>query len=135
MTVVTARAVNGDGLVGTVSAAILTRAGTPATAQPPEIFATYTTGCILTNPAAECGPFPAGGQVLMFGNAFYGDGFPGSLAIIDDCGGSQPTPSSAGSFGNTWTVPSTPGATCTTTVRVTNLEGGSSEVSAHYHLQ
>lgn len=133
--IITARAVNGDGLVGTATAAILTHAGTQATAQPPQLSIEYTTGCFLGTPPSECGPFAAGGQVLMFGDVFWNDGIPGSMTIVDDCGGSQPAPGSTTFVGNSWFTPNTPGRTCTTTVHATNLQGSSNEVSAHYHLQ
>jgi hypothetical protein len=133
--IITARAVNGDGLVGTTSVAVLTQPGTPGAAQDPVIVATLENGCDLGAPTRDCGQVAVGSLQSISGRVSYGDGFPGSVTILDDCGGSQPAPPSAGFLANAWTVPSTPGVACTITVRASSLLGGNSEVSAHYQLQ
>lgn len=57
------------------------------------------------------------------------------MTIRDDCAGAQPDVSSPlFFFADTWQAPNTPGASCTTTVRATNLEGIVTEVAARYHL-
>jgi hypothetical protein len=134
--ILTARAINGDGLAETLSAAILVRAGVPATAQPPRIFASLDTGCSLGDSSSPpgCGQIQAGSHVALYGNVSWADGLPGALAIIDDCVGTQPTPDDANFFNVGWDLPSTPGRTCTTSVRATNLQGVSSEVAARYQL-
>lgn len=134
--IVTARAVNGDGLASTISAAILVRAGSSATAQPPQLFGTLANGCSFqssTSPV-DCGQVQAGGLFGLFGNMSWADGHPGSLTITDDCGGAQPEPSNSFFFDTSWALPSTPGTICTTTVHATNLEGVSSDAVARYQL-
>lgn len=133
--ILTMRAVNGDGLASTLSAAILTRSGTPATAQPPQLFVSFDNGCAFQSSATptDCGSLQAGGERLVFGNVFWADGLPGSVTIADDCAGAQPDAIGA-FFSATWSVPTTPGRACTTTVRATNLQGASTELAARYQL-
>ena len=97
--ILTATAVNGDGIVGTASAAILVRAGTPATSQPPSISGQLFPGpiCILdTNVPSpvSCGAIPAGTQMSVYGSVSWADGIPGSVVLLDNCNGGllQPTP-------------------------------------------
>lgn len=136
--ILTARAVNGDDLVGTLSAAILTRPGTPATALAPQIDMRLN-GCSFRSAApmspVDCGQVPAGSPVFAFGFVAWLDGLPGSLTITDDCGGGfVPTDLAFGNLFNNWSVPNTPGTTCTMTVQATNLQGVTSEATAQYHL-
>jgi hypothetical protein len=135
--ILTARAVNGDGLASTLSAAILVRAGGPATAQPPVFSGSLANGCFFQSSGvpADCGLAQAGGSFGLFGNMFWADGHPGSLTITDDCGGgAQSDPNNLFFFDAPWTLPSEPGRICTTTVRATNLEGVSSDAVARYQL-
>jgi hypothetical protein len=135
--ILTARAVNGDGLVGTLSAAVLVRAGAaPAMTQPPQMFVQLDSGCVFQGSAtpANCGQIQAGRQLSMFGGVSWVDGLPGSVTIDDDCVGPQPEPGRADFFMTAWALLPTPGRTCTTTVRATNLQGVSSAVAARYQL-
>jgi hypothetical protein len=135
--ILTARAVNGDGLVSTVTAAVLTHAGTPATPQPPTIgiqISSNNGSCFAVAPGdpVTCPvPVQAGTQVSLFGSTGWADGHPGSLTINDDCAGPQPAPSNTSFFGAVWTVPTAP-ATCTVTVRATDLEGVATDAIMHY---
>jgi hypothetical protein len=134
--ILTARAVNGDGLAGTLSAALLTRPGTPPTAQPPQINAQIN-NCSLASgqPTRDCGPVPSGAPMFLFGNVSWLDGHPASLTVTDNCGGGfTPENPEFGNLHNNWTAPITPGATCTLTIQATNLEGVTSTASALYHL-
>jgi hypothetical protein len=136
----TAHAVNGDGLATTVTAAVLTRPGTAATARPPRPFVVFQEsnfGCPFGSSASptDCGPFQTGSQRSLSGQVSWDDGHPGSVTITDDCVGPRPDASDAGFFFSaSWLAPDMPGATCTTTVRATNLEGVSTEVAARYHV-
>jgi hypothetical protein len=132
----TVHAVSGDGLSATLTAAVLTRAGTAPTARPPQPSAVFDTGCSFGSSATppDCGSVPPGIQRTVFGNVFWDNGHPGALTIRDDCAGPQPDPSTTTFFSATWQAPNTPGATCTTTVRATDLEGVVTEVAARYHL-
>jgi hypothetical protein len=135
----TAHAVNGDGLATTVTAAVLTRPGTAATARPPQpvaIFQETNFGCGFGSSASpsDCGPFQTGSQLSMNGQVFWNDGHPGSVTITDDCVGPRPEPGGTGLFFASWLAPNMPGATCTTTVRATNLEGVSAEIASRYQL-
>jgi hypothetical protein len=136
----TAHAVNGDGLATTVTAAVLTHPGTAATARPPQpfvVFQEFNFGCTFGSSASptDCGPFQTGSQLSLNGQVSWDDGHPGSVTITDDCVGPRPDASDAGFFFSaSWLAPDMPGATCTTTVRATNLEGVSTEVAARYQL-
>jgi hypothetical protein len=131
-----ARAVNGDGLAATISAAVLSHAGSPPTAQPPQIFANFDTGCMLRSSGApaDCGPVPASRPLSLFGNVAWADGIPDSVTITDDCAISQPIADNLLFFHASWNLINAAGRICTTTVRATNLQGTSSEVAAHYQL-
>ncbi|HEX7841380.1 MAG TPA: hypothetical protein VF469_28070, partial [Kofleriaceae bacterium] len=133
--ILTMRAINGDGLVSTLSAAILTRPGGPATAQPPQMGVNFENGCAFQSSATptDCGSLQAGSQRSVFGSVFWVDGLPGSVTIHDDCAGQEPDATSS-FFSDTWSTPTTPGTTCTTTVRATNLQGTSTEFAARYQL-
>jgi len=134
--IITGRAVNGDGLVGTISAAILARPGSPAIAHPPHISASLDVGCVLTDSVApaECGQVRTDRPLTLSGNIDYVDGLAGSMIVADDCGGPLPQPHIPAQFTTTWRLPNTPGRICTTTVQVTNLQGFTSEVAARYQL-
>ncbi|HWO19858.1 MAG TPA: hypothetical protein VNO30_13825 [Kofleriaceae bacterium] len=140
--ILTATAVNGDGLASTLSAAILVRTGTAGTAQPPSIYAQIYPGlnCYLSSSSPgptplDCGTVPAGSQLGLFGNLSWADGTPGSVTLIDTCNGGLTQPNNAYNFNSYWNLPSLSGQTCTLTVRATNLQGGVSEAAALYHLQ
>jgi hypothetical protein len=132
--IVTARAVNGDGLVATLTVAILARPGTPATAQPPGIFASFGGGCGLGPSAMPpvCPAVQAGAHQAVAGNISWADGDPGSLTITDSCAGAQPVPDDAFFFFEGWVVPNEPGASCVTTIRATSLQGSTTEFAAQY---
>jgi hypothetical protein len=133
---VTAHAVSGDGLSATVTVAVLTRPGTPPTARPPQLNVGFETGCALGSSAMppDCGLLQTGSRRNVVGGVFWDDGHPGSLTINDDCAGAQPDPDTASFFVASWLAPNMPGATCTTTLRATNLEGITTEFAARYHL-
>lgn len=134
----TAHAVNGDGLAATVTAAVLTHPGTAATARPPLPIAGLLTSfsCTFGSSASptDCGTFQTGSQISIGGQVFWDDGHPGSVTITDDCVGPRPDVSDTSFFSDSWLAPNMPGATCTTTVHATNLEGVSTEVATRYHL-
>ena len=137
--ILTATAVNGDGIAATLSAAVLVRAGTPPTAEPPAISGQAMPGsnCSLdsSSPApSDCGAIPAGARVHLYGSIAWANGTPGSVTLLDDCDGGLIPPYDAFYFSSPWNLPSTPGRTCTMTVRATNLQGGTSEASLRYQL-
>jgi hypothetical protein len=138
--ILTANAVNGDGIVSTLSAAILVRAGTPATAQPPSIFGQMSPGpfCVFDSNSpmpTDCGAIPAGMQMVLYSGLSWADGHPGSVTLLDDCNGSPTQPSNSYNFTSLWSLPSAPGQICTLTVRGTSLQGSTKEASVRYHLQ
>lgn len=125
--IIKATAVNGDGGVGTLSAAIVTRAGTPATGPTPQISAFLSSGCSwgATEPGspAVCGVFP-GSLVTGFFSAFTPDGFPLAYTVTDDCGGGEPTSGTNSSqITRSWTAPLTSGQTCSVTVTARSFFG------------
>jgi hypothetical protein len=137
--ILTARAVSNDGVVGTVAAAALTRPGTAPTPQPVNPFVNLETGCPLLPSGNVCGSIQAGASRSVNGNISFGSGRPGTVTVTDDCFGPLPPASLNFFFGalfifSPWTVPPTPGATCTTTVHATSLEGSSIDVSASYSI-
>jgi hypothetical protein len=134
--ILTAQAVNDDGLSSTVSAAVVTRPGTVATAQPPQIGVSIDGGCFVAAPGApaDCGDIQIGSTRSLFGSVGWQDGFPGSVTITDDCVGRRPDPEFTSSFFASWIVASSPGTTCTLTVHATSLEGSSSDAVARYHV-
>lgn len=138
--ILTARAVNGDGIAGKLSAAVLVHPGDPRPlAPPPTIFVLLNNGCQFNSSdpvsPADCGTFPAGSQLNLFGDYSFGNGFPGSAVLTDDCGGGVFVPMLLTmSIFLDWTLPPTPGTTCTIRLRVTNFQGTASEATAHYHL-
>jgi len=133
--ILTERAVNGDGVASTLSAAILVHAGSaPAPTQPPSIaFAglfTNQTSFSFSDASSptNIGQIPVGASLIVVGPAQgavdWRDGLPGTLAITDDCAGAQPDPGSVSSFQSApWNVPDLPGRTCTVTLQATNLQG------------
>ncbi|HET7500348.1 MAG TPA: hypothetical protein VFK02_05070 [Kofleriaceae bacterium] len=130
----TARAVSGDGLVETVTAAVLVRAGTPATSQPPQIFGNVESGCSLGDPSSPpaCGSIAAGAERSVVLSISWADGLPGSVVLSDDCAGVQREPSSAFFSFNPYLVAGQPGQTCTVRVRATSLQGASTEQALQY---
>jgi len=138
--ILTATATSSDGLVATLSAAVLVRAGTPPTAQPPTIFGQLAPGfnCVFgpgSPTSLDCGTVPAGTTVSMFGSIFWADGQPESVTLLDDCNGAPIQPSSAYNFSGSWSLPASHGQTCTLTIRARNLQGMTREATALYHLQ
>ena len=138
--ILTANAVNGDGIVSSLSAAILVRAGTPATAQPPSIYGQLSPGyyCPFDSSSptpTDCGVIPAGVQMVLYSGVSWADGHPGSVTLLDDCNGGLTQPSNAYSFSSVWNLPSAPGQICTLTVRGTSLQGSTKDASVRYHLQ
>jgi hypothetical protein len=138
--ILTATAVSDDGVVGTASAAILVRAGTPATSQPPAITGQLYPGpiCVLDSNVpspSNCGAIPAGTQLSVYGNVSWADGLPGSVVLLDNCNGGLVSPTNANYFNSLWNLPSQPGQTCSLTVRATSLQGSTSETTVQYQLQ
>jgi hypothetical protein len=137
--IITASAVNGDGVAATLRAAILVREGTPRTASPPRINADFFGYgyCQLSsdNSPANCAPMPAGNGGNLQGGVNWVDGLAGSVSVTDDCGGTFNRYSSdPASVYGTWTPPNSPGATCLLTIRATNLEGITSEAVGVFPL-
>jgi hypothetical protein len=136
--ILTARAVNSDGLTTTIRAAVLARAGSEATALPPSASAFIfgqTSACFLRNttPPPTCGPFHAGEQVTLDYTVRLFDGLPGAVTVTDSCAGPQPAGDSFFFSSNViWQIPDAPGTTCTTTFRATTLQGSSSELAVQY---
>lgn len=132
--ILTARATNGDGIVGVTSAAILVQPGTAATSQPPHIDASYVfLGCALfSTSTVDCGQVHAGSSLPMSGEVDWLDGLPGSTQVTDDCAGTLPAQTNLTFLSATWSVPNNFGANCTTRVSATSLQGAHSEVSARY---
>jgi hypothetical protein len=131
------RAVNGDGLAASISAAFLVRAGTPFMPQAPNIFAEVVTPstCFLDPFSSPCGVFSSGQAISITGSVSWGDGFPGPITVTDDCTGPQSVHGDGiGSFDAMWTAPDQAGATCTITVQATDAQGVHSEVFAHYTI-
>jgi len=135
--IITVRAVNGDGAVATVSAAVLVRPGTQATSQPPQVFLSLP-GCQLVSTSSptigDCASLPAGSQSSLSASVSWVDGLPGSVTLTDDCNPEPFVPASPFSFFRFWTLPSTPGAVCTVTVQATSLQGAQSVVSGRFRL-
>lgn len=131
----TARAVNGDGVVATATAAVLVHPGTAPTAAPPQVVASFLFGCTLRDSSmpALCGFVQPGSTRFLSGSVFWQDGHPGSVTITDSCAGPRPDPEDTSSFSTFWTAPSVFGS-CTTTVRATSLEGVTTEVAGIYSI-
>lgn len=131
----TARAVNGDGVVATATAAVLVHPGTAPMVAPPQVTASFLSGCTLRDSAmpAHCGFVQPRSTLFLSGSAFWQDGHPGSVTITDSCFGRLPDPDDTSSFSALWTVPGTFGS-CTTTVRATNVEGVTTEVAGIYSI-
>jgi hypothetical protein len=83
----TVRAVSTDGVVGTVTAAVLVRPGTAATSNPPRVFASFDTGCALGDASApaDCSVFPPDANHFLTGSVSQLDGHPCALTIDDSC--------------------------------------------------
>lgn len=138
--IITARAVDSDGLVTTESLAVLARPGTaPPVTSPPSVFAEYETGCTFQNSSfpSFCGSFSVGTTRTTFFEVFVFDGHPGTITINDSCAGPQHVPFTPnGTFNNiSWTEPAPGGGrTCTTTLHATTLEGAATDVAANRQL-
>jgi hypothetical protein len=137
--ILTARAVNSDGLATTVAAGLLVRAGTvPAIPLPPVASGVlFGTGILCTLGDAtppDCGPVQAGVTLqLNYGVSLVDNAVPGAATLTDSCAG--PLPVTNFFFGNpSWTVPSTPGASCTLTLHLETLQGSSSQLAAQYQI-
>jgi hypothetical protein len=97
----------------------------------------FENGCNLGSAAMppDCGSLQAGNQRAIFGFVSWDNGHPASVTVNDDCAGPQPdVDGPLFSFSAAWQTPTTPGVTCTTTVRATSLEGLTTEIAARYHL-
>jgi hypothetical protein len=131
--ILTARAVNGDGVAGTLKVAVLTRSGTPATSQPPSIFVQASPsifGCSFQSSSSPVSCFMASHAVTLFGQINWLDGIPGSVSVVDDCSGALPTPD-AFSFITPWELGF---GVCTLTVTATSLQGATSTASAQFQV-
>jgi len=121
----TGRAINGDGGVATVVAAVVTHPGTPGTSSVPQIDARVSVGngpCRFQNSAGseptQCGT----AQSIFFAEVEptvdWGTGDPGTVRIAADCGG---PPSTRVPY--EWMPRGASGDRCTVTVRATSLQG------------
>lgn len=131
----TVRAINGQGVVGELSMAVVVLAGTPRQpAAPPTLFADLfpASGASCSaaggGPASVCGFTLAGSTQFLQASVFWNDGLPGSVAFTDGCGGvfagDTGSPGS-GFFLREWTAPAANFQLCPITVTATNLEGQS----------
>ena len=137
--IITARAVDADGLVTTESLAVLARPGTaPPIGSAPSVFAEYETGCVFGGSTfpSFCGSFSVGAIRTVFYEVFLFDGHPGRTTMTDTCAGPQRLPITPnGSFNNiSWTEPAPGGRNCTTTMHATTLEGAVTDVVANRQL-
>ena len=135
--IITGRAVNGDGAIGTVTAAVLVHPGPQATSATPSLNVSISTelgGCFFVNndPSAppSCGGSEIGFTVFLSMSANYLDGNPGTLEVTDDCGGGHVVSPNPFSFGQLWTVTPNGAASCTVTARATSLQGAVGTVTA-----
>jgi hypothetical protein len=141
--IVTGRATNGDGAVGTVRAAVLVRPGTPATSAPPLLSVSLEVNVgfcqFETNdPAApaDCGTLPPGGFVRASIFSNWLDGTPGSLEITDDCGGGRTEArDSLSTLFRAWQPMGESGAVCTVTVRGVSLQGVEGVATGRFTLE
>jgi hypothetical protein len=137
---VSVQAVNSEGVVANLSAAIAVRDGTPPVVSPPgfsvEVY--HSQGSCSGssgNPPPSCGPILAGDTAYMTVSLNWLDGYPGSVVVTDSCGGTNTLNRSWASYWEGyWYVPVQPGSTCTLSVQATNLEGFSSQVDATFQL-
>jgi hypothetical protein len=145
--ILTAHATNGDGLTGTISAAVLADAGAPPA---PTQLPTHSGLLVvsvdphnqlniqLSNPPPAVTALAPGLAMAFSDFVGWADGLPGIVTVTDSCVGPQPV--SIFGFGFTdastpfWTIPSTPGTLCTVTAQATNLQGVASQVSAQYRI-
>jgi hypothetical protein len=126
----TVRAVNGDGLVEALTAAVLVRAGTPAMSQRPGIFAHLENGCPFGEGSLpECGLIAAGALQSVTTSVGWGDGLPGSVVVTDDCAGVRIEPDNAFFAVSSYRVANQPGQACTVRVRATSLPAPSKRCS------
>ncbi len=129
--VLTARAVNSDGVVGTTSIALLTRAGTAA----PRIVAQLD-GCPLLRrftPPAICPPQVPGMIHVITGSVEWAPGNPGQVTMTDSCANGtfvsmdNPFSLAAAPVGG-------PGTLCLVQVTARDPQGFSSMIAAQYSL-
>jgi hypothetical protein len=129
----TLRAVSQEGVLSEISMAVAVRPGTPRVpSEGPSVSANlylYEYGYFCSvYPGQEevyCGLTPAGGAAQLDGNVDWGDSFPGTIEITDDCGGAffdGSTDVPGGYFYSQWQSPGS-AAGCTITVTATSLEG------------
>jgi hypothetical protein len=137
----TARATSSDGELGTMVAAILTRPGTAAVAQPVFAQANLEDGCQLVAGGNSCGVARAGLARALNGFINYGSNHAGTVTVSDDCAGPLPPVSTIFFNPNQfvsqqWTpvLGDQPSRTCTTTLHATSLEGGTADISVSYLL-
>jgi hypothetical protein len=126
---VTGRAINGDGAVGTITAAVLVRPGTLATSQVPQLsvsLGTDLSGCNFNNndPSTplNCGAGSAGSVASVFVGVNWLDGIPDSLEVSDNCGGGPFQASNINLF-RSWVIAGGFGTICTVTARAVSLQG------------
>lgn len=131
----TARAVNGDGVAATATAAVLVHPGTAPTVGPPQgsgllpewlhVQRLGDAGALWSCPAGEYA-LPVRKRVLAGWPPGLGDHHRQLFRTATD-------PDDASSFSALWTVPTVFGS-CTTTVCVTNLEGVTTELAGVYSI-
>jgi hypothetical protein len=134
--IVTARAVNADGVVRTASAAILVHQGSSAAADAPVISARLN-GCDLTDAAtpANCPGVRLGSTMFINGNISWGNGIPRSVLVTDSCAGAMPDLGGVTFFNQLFMASNLIGVTCTTTVQATNLQGVVTQVAGSYEIR
>lgn len=133
-------ATNADGVAANLSAALLVTNGTPRVVSPPSINMEVQHGmgfCTASSSGGPvtCNPMSAGDTAYVRITPQWLDGYPGTVVITDNCGGTNNIIRYYSThYEGTWSVPVQPGATCTLSVQATNLEGYSSQTAAVFQL-
>jgi len=135
--ILTARAINGDGIATSQSFAFLTRPGTLPVTRPPLVGVGLST-CSLSSPQdapQDCGEFAVNSRLGAAVGISWQDSRSGIVTVTDDCGGGQFRSTSSAPFGRIWITSGAPGTTCHLTATATNLEGVTTTVAATYRLR
>lgn len=132
--ILTGRATNRDGAVGTTQLALLAR---PGTAYPTTTLwldaqlSSDTVNCALNPATPACGVVAAGAALSLAGSSSDR----GLIEIDDSCAGHRRWRGSYSSFEvPTWTATGAPGATCVVTVRGTSLSGNVKTIAMSYKI-
>lgn len=139
--VITARAVNADGLERIASIALLTRPGAlPAGPKPSAGFQLdqpFGFGCSVEDIFSPrfC-TLRTGQLVNMMGGVNWHGSHPESVTFTDTCANIDArSENTFNPFQLRWTTPNDLGRECTAVIRATNLEGQVSEAVMHYALE